>query len=73
MPVITRFISRLYGVDSTKYELIDWHDDKWLSLPCDNNLEYDERVWFRDVTTKTPIYLSFLKSKPEECTQYIII
>ena len=72
MPVITRLVSKVYGVDSSKYELIDWHDDKWLSLCCKNS-EYDESVWFRDVTTTTPIYLSFLKTKPEKCTQHIVI
>jgi hypothetical protein len=72
MPVIMRFVSKVYGVDSSKYELIDWHDDKWLSL-CYNNSEYDESVWFHDVTTTTPIYLSFLKSKPEKCAQHIVI
>lgn len=73
MPVITRFVSTLYGIDSSEYELIDWHDDKWLSLLCSDSVEYDKSVWFRDVTTKTPIYLSFLKDKPEKCSQYILI
>ncbi len=73
MPVITRYVSKCYGVDWTKYELVNWHDDELLSLMCQENPSYANCVWFREVTKQNPVYLSYSKDKPNNYTLHVVI
>ena len=73
MPVITRFISKRFGVDWTKYELIDYHDDDLVNLMCQESAVYANSIWFREVTKKNPMYLSYCKTNPKECEAHFII
>ena len=73
MPVITRFISKRFGVDWTKYELIDYRDDDLVNLMCQESAVYANSIWFREVTKKNPMYLSYSKTNPNECEAHFII
>jgi len=73
MPVITRYVSKRYGVDWTRYELIHWHDDELLRFMCQENISYINCVWFREVTKENPVYLSYSKDKPENYTMHVVI
>jgi hypothetical protein len=73
MPLITTFISKHYGVDWTKYELINYHDDDHIYLMCQENAVYANSIWFREVTKTNPMYLSYSKIHPDECEAHFII